>query len=323
MPFVSVIMNVRNGASTLREALESVLAQTFNDWELVVWDDRSTDESAQIIAEYKDPRIRYLRSPDETSLGKARDNAIRHAAGTWLAFLDQDDIWLPHKLETQMALADESAGLIYGRTVRFYSGGLERDYDQAHEFKLLPEGDIFNQLFTDSCFIAMSSAVFRRTAVEAIGGIPDAVQIIPDYWLYLAVARRYPVRAAQQVVCRYRMHAANMSRLTAFKMNEEVLWLIDQWADCLELRTVARCRKRHFTAIALEEMRKPNTVAQGVARLFTQGSVTSQLARPVLYAFHIIRRNIRTPYWRSFGESSSIERHARAAATLPRDLANK
>ena len=298
MPLVSIIMNVRNGASTLREALNSVLAQGFHDWELIVWDDRSTDQSAQIIAEYKDPRIRYFLSQDETSLGKARDNAIRQATGAWLAFLDQDDIWLPRKLEKQMALADDTTGLIYGRTVRFYPSGLERDYDQTHEFTLLPDGDIFDQLFTDSCFIAMSSAVFRRAAVEAIGGIPDAIQIVPDYWLYVAVARRYRVRAVQEVVCRYRMHGANTSRLAALKMNQEVLWLIDQWADQLDPRTVALCRQRHFTAIALEEMRRPATAARGVARLFTQGSVASQLARPFMFAFHIIRRNVRCPYWR-------------------------
>ena len=302
MPSVSVIMNVRNGAGTLRKALESVLRQSFHDWELVVWDDRSTDESAQIVAEYKDRRIRYFLSPEETSLGKARGDAIRPAAGAWLAFLDQDDIWLPRKLERQMALADDTTGLIYGRTVRFYPSGLERDYDQTHEFTLLPEGDIFNQLFTDSCFIAMSSAVFRRAAVEAIGGIPDAIQIVPDYWLYVAVARRYRVRAVQEVLCRYRMHSANMSQLIALQMNQEVLWLIDQWADQLNPRTVALCRQRHFTAIALEEMRRPATAARGVARLFTQGSVASQLARPFMFAFHIIRRNLRRPYWRRLGD---------------------
>jgi glycosyltransferase involved in cell wall biosynthesis len=302
MPSVSVIMNVRNGASTLREALESVLRQSFHDWELIVWDDCSTDESAQIIAEYKDRRIRYFLSPEETSLGKARGDAIRQASGAWLAFLDQDDIWLPRKLEKQMALADDTTGLIYGRTVRFYPSGLERDYDQTHEFTLLPEGDIFNQLFTDSCFIAMSSAVFRRAAVEAIGGIPDAIQIVPDYWLYVAVARRYRVRAVQEVVCRYRMHSANMSQLIALQMNREVLWLIDQWADQLNPRTVALCRQRHFTAIALEEMRRPATAARGVARLFTQGSVASQLVRPFMFAFHIIRRNVRRPYWRKLGD---------------------
>jgi len=323
MPSVSVIMNVRNGASTLREALESVLAQSFHDWELIVWDDRSADESARIIVEYNDSRIRYFLSPEETSLGKARGDAIRQATGEWLAFLDQDDIWLPRKLEKQMALADDRTGLIYGRTVRFYPSGLERDYDQTHEFTLLPEGDIFNQLFADSCFIAMSSAVFRRAAVEAIGGIPDAIQIIPDYWLYVAVARRYPVRAVQGVVCRYRMHAANMSRLAAVKMNQEVLWLIDQWADHLSPRTLALCRKRHFTAIALREMRKPATAARGVARLFRQGSVGSQLVRPFMFAFHIIRRNVWRPYWRSFGYGSDLETAARPDNARPPGPANK
>ncbi|MGB7556303.1 MAG: glycosyltransferase [Candidatus Korobacteraceae bacterium] len=322
MPSVSVIMNVRNGASTLREALESVMAQSFHDWELIIWDDQSTDESARIIAEYGDPRVHYFQSPEETSLGRARANAIRQSSGAWLAFLDQDDIWLPHKLEKQMALADENIGLIYGRTVRFYPGGLERDYDQAHEFKPLPEGEIFHQLFTDSCFIAMSSAVFERAAVEAIGGIPDAIQIIPDYWLYVAVARRYQVRAVQEVVCRYRMHAANMSRLTALKMNEEVLWLIDQWVDDIDPHTVALCRKRHFTAIALQEMRKPDTIIRGVARLFAQGSLASQLARPFWFVFHVIRRNVWRPYWRSIGDSRNIESAARAA-TFPPDAEHK
>ena len=323
MPSVSVIMNVRNGASTLREALESVLRQSFHDWELIVWDDRSTDESAQIVAEYKDRRIRYFLSPEETSLGKARGDAIRQASGAWLAFLDQDDIWMPRKLEQQMALADDTTGLIYGRTVRFYPSGLERDYDQTHEFTLLPEGDIFDQLFADSCFIAMSSAVFRRAAVEAIGGIPDAIQIVPDYWLYVAVARRYRVRAVQEVLCRYRMHSANMSQLIALQMNQEVLWLIDQWADQLNPRTVALCRQRHFTAIALEEMRRPSTAARGVARLFTQGSVASQLARPFMFAFHIIRRNVRRPYWRSLGDGRGIETAVRPDNPHPPGLADK
>ena len=236
MPSVSVIMNVRNGASTLREALDSVMAQTFADWELIVWDDRSTDASAAIVAEYRDPRVRYFLSAEDTSLGKARSLAIRQASGEWLAFLDQDDVWLPTKLEKQMALADEGVGLIYGRTVRFYPNGRERDYDQAHEFQLLPEGDIFIELFTKSCFIAMSSAMFRRSAVEEIGGIADDIQIIPDYYLYTAVARRYRARAVQEVVCRYRMHAANTSRLIALQMHQEALWLIDHWAGCLDSR---------------------------------------------------------------------------------------
>ncbi len=297
MPLVSVIMNVRNGASTLREALDSVLAQSFGDWELIVWDDCSTDDSAKIVAGYRDHRIRYFLSPDDTPLGRARTNAIRQATGDWLAFLDQDDVWLPFKLEKQLPLAEESVCLIYGRTVRFYPSGLQRDYDQAHEFKPLPEGDIFTQLFTDSCFIAMSSAVFRRAAVEAIGGIPEEIQIIPDYYLYTAIARRFEVRAVQQVVCRYRMHASNTSQLIALPMHREVLWLIDHWAGELDPQTAALCRRRHQTAIALEELGRSETRGRGMARLLTQGSLASQLERPFLYVYHLVRRNVLHPYW--------------------------
>lgn len=306
MPLVSIIMNVRDGAATLREAIESVLAQTFTDWELIVWDDRSNDASPSIVAEFRDERIRYFLSPEDVPLGKARSDAILQAKGEWIAFLDQDDVWLPRKLEKQMTLAGEGVSLIYGRTIRFYPSGMERDYDQAHEYQLLPEGDIFTQLFTKSCFIAMSSAVFRRSAIEAIGGIPENIQIIPDYYLYVAIARQYQARAIQAAVCRYRMHADSMSQVAALQMHQEVLWLVDHWAGRLDPKLVKRCRKRHQTAIALEEMRKLKTLRSGVVRLFAQGSVILQVSRPFTFAFHLVRRNVRRPYWRIPEEQSSV-----------------
>ena len=299
-------MNVRDGAATLPEAIASVRAQTFADWELIVWDDRSTDASAAIVGQYHDPRIRYFLSPDDAPLGKARRDAMRHAGGEWLAFLDQDDVWLPHKLEKQMALAADGVGLIYGRTIRFYPNGRERDYDWAHEYMLLPEGDIFSQLFTHSCFIAMSSAVFRRSAVESVGGIPEEIRIIPDYWLYVAVARKFRTRAVQEPVCRYRMHSDSLSQVTAPEMHREALWLIDRWSGCLDAPTVARCRRRHETLIALEEIRTPQTLQRGLRRLFTQGSISSLAARPFLFLFHVVRRKLRPPYWQRLGSKPDV-----------------
>jgi glycosyltransferase involved in cell wall biosynthesis len=306
MPQVSVIMNVRNGAATLREAIDSVLAQTFADWELVVWDDRSTDGSAKVVSQYRDPRIRYFLSPEDTPLGKARSDAMRHARGEWLAFLDQDDVWLRHKLHKQMVLAAEGVGLIYGRTIRFYPNGRERDYDHAHEYALLPEGDIFTKLFTKSCFIAMSSAMFRSSAIESVGDIPEEVRIIPDYYLYVAVAQKYRVRAVQEPVCRYRMHSDSMSHITALEMHKEALWLVDRWSAYMDAPTIALCRRRHWTAIALEEMRSPQTFLRGLKQLFTQGSPGSQLARPFLFLMHVVRRNLRPPYWRALGEKPGV-----------------
>ena len=302
MPGISVIMNVRNGASTLAEAIESVLAQTLEDWELIVWDDRSSDDSSEVVSQYRDPRIHYFLSPDDAPLGKARSDAMQRASGEWLAFLDQDDVWLPHKLERQMTLADDNVGLIYGRTIRFYPSGRERDYDHAHEYALLPEGDIFRRLFTRSCFIAMSSAVFRRVAVESVGGIPPEVRIIPDYYLYVAVAEKYRVRAVQEPVCRYRMNPGSMSQMTALEMHKEALWLVEHWTPRLDAPTLALCRRRHQTQIALEEMRNAATFFCGLHRLLTQGSPGSQMARPFLFVFHVLRRNLKPPYWRTLGE---------------------
>src|SRR5437764_2385 len=93
-----------------------------------------------------------------------------------------------------------------GGLIFFAYCGMRRDFDHRHEFEYLPEGEIFEKLFTDACFISMSSAFFRRSAIDEVGGIPAHIRMIPDYFLYLSVARRHPVRAVQDVVCYYRMH---------------------------------------------------------------------------------------------------------------------
>ncbi len=280
------------------EALDSVLSQTFQDWELIVWDDCSTDNSAQIVHQYQDKRIRYFLSPEDTPLGKARDSAIQQASGEWLAFLDQDDIWLPCKLEKQIALAENNVGIIYGRTVMFDARhGNRHDYDYAHEFTALPEGDIFAQLFADACFIAMSSAVLRRSAVEEAGRIPAIIQVVPDYYLYVAVARRYQARAVQEVICRYRLHPGSMSRSHQLRLHLEPLFLIDQWADSLDPRIVAYRRMTYSTVLALEEMREGKSLVAGVTRLWSQGSLLWLLSRPWVRSWLAVRRKLRRPYW--------------------------
>jgi len=306
MPRVSVIINLYNGTATLADAIDSVLVQTFADWELIVWDDCSTDGGAEILKSYADDRIRYFRSDQQVPLGQARQRAIRMARGDWIAFLDQDDVWLPHKLERQLALAQEKpdVALIYGRTVRFYPNGAERDYDQAHEYAYLPEGDIFADLFIKSCFIAMSSAMFRRSAVEAIGGIPSSITIIPDYFLYTAIARRFPAAAVQEVVCRYRMHASNTSHVTTLRVHQEALGLMDTWRDSVDPAVLAHCRRHHSTQIALAEMRTPATFFRGLRRLLMDGSVISQLLRPFYYTIHLARRIIFPPYWKALPSSA-------------------
>jgi glycosyltransferase involved in cell wall biosynthesis len=300
MPLVSVIINVRNGALFLRDAINSVLAQTFFDWELIIWDDCSTDDSAAIAKSYRDERIRYYLSPTDTPLGEARNRAIAQAQGEWLAFLDQDDIWLSRKLEKQLALVSPEVAIIYGRTILFDSRrGNLRDYDYIHEFGLLPEGNLFSSLISDACYIAMSSAMLRRSAVIEVGEVPPNIQATPDYYLYLALARNHEARAVQGVVCRYRMHSGSMSAGSEhrIRLHEEPLWMIRNWAAYLE-PNIVRFRLNTFsTRLALEEMKSSHTFVGGLRRLFRDGSLIWLLSRPFVRAWRIIRRRIRTPYW--------------------------
>ncbi len=298
-PVVSVITNVQNGAPYLREALDSLFAQDFDDWELIAWDDCSTDDSAEIIRSYNDPRVRYFLSPELTPLARARQLAVREARGEWVAFLDQDDIWTPHKLRLQFAVAsaDPNVGLLYGRTVSFNSSGDRWDFDHRHEFAPLPEGAIFERLFIDACFIAMSSTMFRRSALEKLGDIPSGIQLIPEYYMMIGVAEHYPARAVQEVICYYRWHANNMT-LRFFKpIHYECLWLIDRWAACLSPRLVAHRRRVHQTVVAYEELHHRKTVVEGLKRLLRRGSLVYFLSRPFARGFRGMRRRIQRPYW--------------------------
>ena len=110
MPKVSVIMNCLNGKRYLRKAIDSVFAQTFDDWEIIFWDNASTDESGEIAKSYRG-RLRYFRSERTYSLGKARNLAFAQARGDLIAILDVDDVWLPNKLEKQVDLFNRNPQL--------------------------------------------------------------------------------------------------------------------------------------------------------------------------------------------------------------------
>jgi glycosyltransferase involved in cell wall biosynthesis len=311
-PRISVLVNLYNGAEFLREALDSVFAQTFQDWELVLWDDQSTDDTAKIAAEYACDRVRYLLSPRHTSLGEARQSVVQEARGEWLAYLDQDDVWLPDKLERQIRLAEAEpqVGLIYGRTLLFTPSGAERDFDHRHEYAPLPEGDIFRQLFVDSCFIAISSAMFRRSAILELGRFPVQIEVTTDYFLFLSVARNYRVRAVQEVICRYRWHGGNMTLRYGRRVHDEALWMIGQWSDLIGQDLAARRRGIHQTVAAVYEIRG-GLIADGLKRLFRDGSLAFLLSRPFAIGLRALQRQFRAPYWKAGSRSVAANIPAR------------
>ena len=105
---VSIIMPTYNCGRFIDESIRSVLAQTYKDWELIIVDDCSTDNTAEIVGQYTDPRIRYMRNERNMGAALTRNRALREAKGRYIAFLDSDDLWLPEKLEKQIAFMEQN-----------------------------------------------------------------------------------------------------------------------------------------------------------------------------------------------------------------------
>jgi len=212
-PKVSIIMNCYNCSKFLKEAIDSVYLQTFNDWEIIFWDNASTDSSARIALSY-DSRIKYYRAEKTTNLGLARVLAVKKSTGAYLAFLDCDDLWLKNKLKDQMDIFNQERddiGIVYGRASRFLGNNKNRVMPGffAKSTKL-PEGLVFNELVKGD-FIPFVSAVIPRIVYDECGGFPVHYKNATDYSLFLKISYHYPVRAIQDVCCMYRMHENNLS----------------------------------------------------------------------------------------------------------------
>ena len=145
-PTVSILMNCFNGGKYLRSAIESVLSQDYSDWELLFWDNQSSDDSKDIFHSYSDKRLRYFLASEHTSLGEARRLVTEYANGEWIAILDVDDYWLPQNLQLKLTKPlDSDVGIVYSRYI-VDSKILGLDLYVMPKRLNLPEGMVYPQL---------------------------------------------------------------------------------------------------------------------------------------------------------------------------------
>ncbi|MGH7456269.1 MAG: glycosyltransferase, partial [bacterium] len=184
----SVIIPTFNRAAFLREAIDSVLAQTEKDFELIVVDDGSTDCTRELVAEYGD-RIRYFFQPN-AGASAARNLGIRHAAGNFIAFLDSDDLWLPKKLARQMQWMAAHPNLLLCHTDEIWiRRGVRVNQKMIHA----KAGGWIYPLCLPRCIISPSSVLMRRELFDAIGLFDEQLPVCEDYDLWLRVASRFEV----------------------------------------------------------------------------------------------------------------------------------
>jgi len=210
-PKVSVIMNCYNSDKYLREAIDCVYAQTFKDWEIIFWDNASTDTSPTIAKSY-DEKLRYFRGEQNVPLGQARNFALEKTRGDYIAFLDCDDLWLPEKLAKQVPRFEQNprVGLIISDTIFFKDGA---DVKQLYRKKKPPTGPVFRHLLTDY-FISLETAIIRKTALATLDHwFDDRFNMVEESDLFTRIAHDWEVDFVDEVLAKWRMHNANWSYL--------------------------------------------------------------------------------------------------------------
>ena len=208
MPTISVIVPAYNSATTIVETISSVLQQTFPDFELIVINDGSTDQTLELLSTVKDPRLKIF-SYSNGGMSTALNRGITHAEGEFIAFLDHDDLWTADKLELQLAALQEhpEAGVAY-------SWNYFMDEKGESFYAITPiffEGNVYAQLLVHNFIINGSNCIVRKQVVESVGEFDPAVggSADWDYWLRLAAHSSFVVVRQYQVF--YRVSSGSMS----------------------------------------------------------------------------------------------------------------
>ena len=271
MVAVSVVIPAYNAARFIGAAIASALAQTYGDYEIIVVDDGSRDETASVVSGFGQ-RVRLIAQAN-AGASAARNRGIQEAAGSWIAFLDSDDEWQPSHLDVLLARAKAApeAHLVYGSKITIDQHGEVVPWKPA-----FPSGWIFGEL-VERCLITTSTVIVRTATLRALGGFTEKPEfrVAEDWDLYLRLAAGHQIAAAPDTCVTYR-------RLPSSLSHEVVAAVL---GDLAALRTAERlvaegsvAPENHPTQIDFGS-RWRRAYREGVVHLFTRGEY--QLARRI------------------------------------------
>lgn len=219
MPHVSVIIPAYNAEAFITETVQSALDQTYQDLEVIVVDDGSKDGTVAALEQFGN-RIRVHLQPNG-GVAKARNMGVGLAKGSWIAFLDADDLWLPQKLERQLACS--SAPMTF--TDRFNIGSRGDLPEIQSDVTPMRGGDLFVPLMKDGNFITNTSVVMRRALFERMGGFYTGLNGTEDWDLWIRIAEHHEIGFLPEPLVRYRFHPGGLSR-NFTKMGRERMQVI-------------------------------------------------------------------------------------------------
>jgi len=205
MPKVSVVIPTYNRAELLRSAIISVLNQTFQDFEIVVVDDASKDNTAEVISSFNDKRIKYIRHETNKGEAGARNTGVMNSEGEYIAFLDDDDEWLPEKLKKQIELFENSPREVGG----VYTGFLKVDRTTGEVLKrVIPtkRGNIFSDLLRFNWIYIPSVLMVKKECFEKAGLFDASIPFGLDYDMWIRISKGFHYEYIREPLVKYYSH---------------------------------------------------------------------------------------------------------------------
>jgi glycosyltransferase involved in cell wall biosynthesis len=267
-PRVSIVMPSYNRADLIVESIRSVIAQTYSGWELIVVDDGSTDDSIARIDALAEPRIAVLRQPRIGNVARLRNLGAAAARGDYLAFLDSDDLWLPAKLELQLAgLAGKPDAWSYASHALADAQGMQMPLRSGRFAPV--SGKVLRALLTEETSATVITWLVPRALFERLGGFDEQLRLREDLDLVLRLAQAADAVAAPQVLARARDPPGRKSRAAADQHRLTAL-VFDRAAKRIDdplLKRLARRRRGDHLASAASALIAQGRLIAGGAQL--------------------------------------------------------
>lgn len=219
---VSIVMPVLNGKRFIGEAIQSIAAQTYPNYELLVVDDGSSDETPELVSVLAGKMdLKYIRHESRRGIASSMNDGVRNASGDFIAFLDHDDAWFPEFLETQVVYLEQhpEVAMVHSdfQTIDADGNVLEQSVAACRN-RRRPSGHVFLELFMDS-FIVGNSVLIRRECFEKLGLFDESLRW-GDYHMWMRIARNYRVDYVGKVLTKYRQHSTQSTRTVPVDRSE-------------------------------------------------------------------------------------------------------
>lgn len=226
-PLVSVIMNCYNSDKYLREAIDSVLEQTYQNWEIIFWDNQSTDRSAEIVKSYDDERIKYFYAHEHTLLGEARNLAVKKANGEYIAFLDCDDLWKNQKLALQINLMVKNPNIGLCHSNYMIYDMKNNKLSTINKSKSIINKENIVQKYNIGMLTVVIKTNFLKLLEENI--FDSKLKLIEEYDLFCRIVKQSDIVYCHQNLATYRWHSENSSNKYISEWSKEYKYLSEKY----------------------------------------------------------------------------------------------